>query len=71
MAMQRGIRPLPVENWASTQCWKENIQRNGERVRVTAQLLRVADAAPLWGETFDEKFTDIFSVQDSISEKVC
>jgi DNA-binding winged helix-turn-helix (wHTH) protein/TolB-like protein/Tfp pilus assembly protein PilF len=47
-----------------------NIQRDGERLRVTARLLRVADGATLWGGTFSEKFTDIFRVQDSISSHV-
>nr|MBA2703849.1 tetratricopeptide repeat protein [Blastocatellia bacterium] len=47
-----------------------NIQRAGERVRVTAQLINVRNNAPLWSETFDEKFTDIFTVQDTISERV-
>jgi TolB-like protein/Flp pilus assembly protein TadD len=46
------------------------IQRAGERVRVTMQLIRVRDALTLWAEKFDEKFTDIFDVQDSISEQV-
>jgi TolB-like protein/DNA-binding winged helix-turn-helix (wHTH) protein len=47
-----------------------NIQRTGERIRISARLLRVADGSTLWAETFDEKFTDIFEVQDSISEKI-
>ncbi len=47
-----------------------NIQRSGERVRVTVRLLNVADGRQLWVEHFDEKFTDIFSVQDSVSGKV-
>ena len=47
-----------------------NIQRAGERLRVTVQLLRVTDGTPLWGETFDTPFTDIFAVQDSISVQV-
>jgi TolB-like protein/Tfp pilus assembly protein PilF len=46
------------------------IQRAGERIRVTMQLIRVADAVTLWAEKFDEQFTDIFEVQDSISEQV-
>jgi len=46
------------------------IQRAGERIRVTMQLIRVRDASTLWAEKFDEKFTDIFDVQDSISEQV-
>ena len=45
-------------------------QRTGDRLRLTVQLIRVADAATLWSAQFDEKFTDIFAVQDSISERV-
>lgn len=46
------------------------IQRAGERIRVNMQLIRVRDALTLWAEKFDEKFTDIFEVQDSIAEQV-
>ncbi len=46
------------------------IQKAGERVRVTVRLLRVADGVPIWASQFDEKITDIFAVQDSISERV-
>ncbi|MGH9837231.1 MAG: protein kinase domain-containing protein [Blastocatellia bacterium] len=47
-----------------------SIQRVGDRVRVTARLINISDGAPLWAETFDEKFTDIFHVQDALSEKL-
>ena len=47
-----------------------NIQRSGEKIRVTARLLNVQDGSPLWAEKFDEKFTDILGVEDSISEKL-
>ena len=46
------------------------VQRAGERLRLTVQLVRTADGAPLWAEKFDAKFTDVFAVQDSISEQV-
>ncbi len=46
------------------------IQHAGDRVRVTVQLVRVSDGSSLWAQTFDENFTDIFAVQDSISEQV-
>ncbi|MFZ0751612.1 MAG: winged helix-turn-helix domain-containing protein, partial [Pyrinomonadaceae bacterium] len=45
------------------------VQQLGDRVRVTVQLLRVADGAALWAEKFDAKLTDIFAVQDSISDQ--
>ncbi|HYP53163.1 MAG TPA: serine/threonine-protein kinase, partial [Pyrinomonadaceae bacterium] len=46
------------------------VQHLGERVRVTAQLLSMGNGAPMWAETFDEKFTDILTVQDAVSEQV-
>lgn len=46
------------------------VQRSGERIRVTVQLIRVSDGKPLWADTFDETFTNIFAVQDSISQQV-
>jgi TolB-like protein/Flp pilus assembly protein TadD len=49
---------------------ESSIQRTGERIRVTVRLVRVEDGSLLWTEKLDEKFTDIFAVQDSISEKV-
>jgi DNA-binding winged helix-turn-helix (wHTH) protein/TolB-like protein/Flp pilus assembly protein TadD len=47
-----------------------SIQRAGQRVRVTAQLLRVRDGKSLWADSFDEPLTDIFSMQDRVSERV-
>jgi TolB-like protein/DNA-binding winged helix-turn-helix (wHTH) protein len=45
-------------------------QCDGERVRVSVQLVRVSDGKSLWAESFQEKTLDIFAVQDSISAKV-
>jgi TolB-like protein/Flp pilus assembly protein TadD len=47
-----------------------SVQRNGERFRVTARLLDVADGRQLWSARFDERYTDVFAVQDSIAERV-
>jgi TolB-like protein/Tfp pilus assembly protein PilF len=47
-----------------------NIYSAGNRVRVTAQLINVKGVTPLWAGKFDERFTDIFDVEDSISEQV-
>jgi len=46
------------------------IQRSGDRVRVTVMLLNIRDGKALWSGKFDERFTDIFALQDSISERV-
>lgn len=47
-----------------------SIQRSGERIRVMVRLVRVEDGRQLWTSQFDEKFTNVFSVQDSISERL-
>lgn len=45
-------------------------QSLGDRLRVTAQLIRVRDGGLVWSESFDEKITSILHVQDSVCEKV-
>jgi DNA-binding winged helix-turn-helix (wHTH) protein/TolB-like protein/Flp pilus assembly protein TadD len=47
-----------------------SIQTAGDRLRTTVRLLRVSDGSTLWAGTFDERLSDIFSVQDSISQRV-
>jgi DNA-binding winged helix-turn-helix (wHTH) protein/TolB-like protein/tetratricopeptide (TPR) repeat protein len=46
------------------------ILKSGDRVRVTARLLRVHDGTALWTKTFDEQWTNIFAVQDLISDRL-
>jgi TolB-like protein/Tfp pilus assembly protein PilF len=46
------------------------VQRFGDRIRVTVQLVRTSDGSVLWGDAFEEQFTNIFALQDSISERV-
>lgn len=47
-----------------------NIQRIGDHLRLTAQLIGVRDGAPLWSGKFDERFNNVFAAQDLISERV-
>jgi DNA-binding winged helix-turn-helix (wHTH) protein/TolB-like protein/tetratricopeptide (TPR) repeat protein len=47
------------------------IQRDGDRIRLTVQLTRVRDGVQLWGEAFDERFTeDFFTLEDEFSDRV-
>jgi hypothetical protein len=46
------------------------IQTWGQRIRVSAKLIRTSDGKQLWADQFDANSSDIFAVQDSISEKV-
>ena len=43
------------------------IQRAGNRLRVTVQLVGVRDGATLWADKFEQDFSGIFAVEDSIS----
>jgi DNA-binding winged helix-turn-helix (wHTH) protein/TolB-like protein/Flp pilus assembly protein TadD len=47
-----------------------SLQTSGDHLRTTVRLLRVGDGSTLWAGTFDERLPDIFSVQDSISQRV-
>jgi TolB-like protein/DNA-binding winged helix-turn-helix (wHTH) protein/Flp pilus assembly protein TadD len=46
------------------------IQRSGDQIRTTVQLVYVASGRTLWSEKFDQTFADIFDIQDSISDSV-
>jgi TolB-like protein/Tfp pilus assembly protein PilF len=44
-----------------------SVQKSGSRLRVTTQLIGVADGYHLWSERFDRTMKDVFAVQDEIS----
>lgn len=46
------------------------VQKADNKIRVTIQLLRVGDGTTLWAGSFDDFFTNIFAVQDSISDRM-
>ncbi|HSS18921.1 MAG TPA: protein kinase [Pyrinomonadaceae bacterium] len=46
------------------------VRRADDRIRVTVQLLSVMDGTALWAGQFDEKFTDVLSLEDAISSHV-
>ncbi|NOR37003.1 MAG: hypothetical protein GQ577_09660 [Woeseiaceae bacterium] len=47
-----------------------SVRKSGERVRITAQLIDVADGTHLWSETYDRTITDIFAVQDDVAKSI-
>jgi adenylate cyclase len=47
-----------------------SVQRAGERVRITVQLIETANGAHLWAEKYDGALNDIFDLQDRITEQV-
>ena len=47
-----------------------SVRRAGSRIRITAQLMAVADGYQLWSERYDREMTDVFAVQDEIAEAI-
>lgn len=47
-----------------------SVQRSGERVHVTVRLLRVSDGMPIWAESYDTEFNNVFQVQEAISARI-
>ena len=46
------------------------VRRAADRIRVTVQLLNVRDGTAVWAGQFDERFTDVLSLEDAISSNV-
>ena len=44
-----------------------SVRKAGDRVRITAQLIKAADGFHVWSETFNRELKDIFAVQDEIA----
>src|SRR5204862_2405888 len=44
-----------------------SVRKAGSKVRITAQLMNVADGYQLWSEQYDREMADIFAIQEDIS----
>ncbi|HYS09258.1 MAG TPA: protein kinase [Myxococcales bacterium] len=47
-----------------------SVRKQGNRVRITAQVISVADGFHVWSQTYDRAFADVFAVQDEIGRSV-
>ncbi len=47
-----------------------SVRKSGNKIRITAELIRSADSSQLWSETYDRSLDDVFAVQDEISGAV-
>jgi TolB-like protein len=47
-----------------------SVRRSGDKVRITAQLIRVENGFHMWSDTFDRELKDIFAVQDEIAAAI-
>jgi tetratricopeptide (TPR) repeat protein len=48
-----------------------SVRRTGDRIRITAQLVKVADGYHLWSRTYEHReLADVFDIQDEISREI-
>ena len=47
-----------------------SVRKAGNRVRVTAQLIKAADGFHVWSDRYDRELTDIFAIQDEITQAI-
>jgi serine/threonine protein kinase/TolB-like protein len=47
-----------------------SVRKSGEQLRISAQLVRAADGAQLWSQTYERRLADVFKVQDEIAGAV-
>ena len=55
------------ETLGATHVLEGSVRKAGNRVRITAQLIGIADGCHLWSERYDREMADIFAIQDEIS----
>jgi adenylate cyclase len=67
-------RDIPVQEIATAlgvrHIVEGSVRKSGERLRVTAQLIRANDGFHLWSETYDSTSADTITVQENIAEKI-
>ncbi len=47
-----------------------SVRKSGSRLRITAQLIKVADGYHLWSERYDREMTDVFAIQEEIAKAI-
>jgi len=47
-----------------------SVRKSGNRLRITAQLIKVSDGFHLWSQTYDRELSDVFAIQDEIAMAV-
>jgi serine/threonine protein kinase/Tfp pilus assembly protein PilF len=47
-----------------------SVRKSGSRIKITAQLVSIPDGYHLWSETYDREFTDVFQIQEEISQSI-
>ena len=47
-----------------------SVRKSGDKLRITAQLVRASDSSHLWSQTYDRQIADVFKMQDEIAASV-
>jgi adenylate cyclase len=47
-----------------------SVRKAGDKLRISAQLIKVSDGFNLWSETYDREFSDVFVIQDEIADNI-
>ena len=83
-APEEGHRTLPLEVVPHKGCVAEqddieepghlhlegSVRKAGNRIRITAQLISVADSYHLWSERYEREMADVFDIQGEISQAI-
>ena len=64
--LNRDVREIGKELGVET-IVEGSVRRAGDDLRITAQLVRVADGFHLWSEIFDRKYENVFAIQEEIA----
>ena len=59
-----------ADKLSATHVLEGSVRQMGDRIKVTAQLIRASDGNHMWSETFESKTDDIFAIQDEIANAV-
>jgi len=66
---QKDIRKI-AEALGVANVLEGSVRKAGSRIRVTAQLIAAADGNHIWSERYDRELTDVFAIQDEISQAI-
>ncbi len=67
---EEGIFQKVGEQLHVTTVLEGSVRKAGEKLRITAQLINVADGFHLWSETYDRQLSDILAVQSEVAQEV-
>jgi len=67
--MERDVRDIGA-SLGTGALLEGSVQRSGNRIRISTQLVSTKDGYHLWSESYDRELTDVFALQDEIAQAV-